>query len=44
MPHVERDGQGRAFPIDIFEIDHIRPRSKGGPDVDENLQLLVSHL
>ena len=34
------DGQGRAFPIDIFQIDHIRPRSKGGPDVDENLQLL----
>ena len=34
------DGQGRAFPIDIFEIDHIRPRSKGGADVDENLQLL----
>ena len=28
------------FPIDIFEIDHIRPRSKGGADVDENLQLL----
>ena len=24
------DGQGRAFPIDIFEIDHIRPTSKGG--------------
>ena len=36
----EEDGQGREFPIDIFEIDHIRPRSKGGPDVDENLQLL----
>ena len=34
------DGQGREFPIDIFEIDHIRPRSKGGPDVDKNLQLL----
>ena len=33
-------GQGRAFPIDIFEIDHIRPTSKGGANIDENLQLL----
>ena len=31
---------GRQFPIDIFDIDHIVPRSKGGADVDENLQLL----
>ena len=31
---------GRDFPIDIFEIDHIVPRSKGGADVDSNLQLL----
>ena len=31
---------GRQFPIDIFEIDHIVPRSKGGADVDDNLQLL----
>ena len=31
---------GRNFPIDIFEIDHIVPRSKGGDDVDSNLQLL----
>ena len=30
----------RHFPIDIFEIDHIKPRSKGGADVDSNLQLL----
>lgn len=30
----------REFPIDIFEIDHIIPRSKGGADVDSNLQLL----
>ncbi len=37
------DGQiGREFPIDIFEIDHIKPRSKGGPDIDDNLQLLCS--
>ena len=35
------DGKiGRDFPIDIFEIDHINPRSKGGQDVDSNLQLL----
>lgn len=34
------DGKGREFPMDIFEIDHIRPRSKGGSDTDENLQLL----
>ena len=35
------DGKiGREFPIDIFEIDHINPRSKGGQDVDSNLQLL----
>lgn len=35
------DGKiGREFPIDIFEIDHINPRSKGGGDVDSNLQLL----
>ena len=36
------DGQGRAFPIDIFEIDHIRPTSKGGANIDENLQLLCA--
>ncbi len=36
------DGQGREFPIDIFEVDHIRARNKGGPDIDENLQLLCS--
>ena len=36
------DGLGREFPIDIFEVDHIRPRNKGGPDIDENLQLLCS--
>ncbi len=34
------DEIGREFPIDIFEIDHIKPRSKGGRDIDENLQLL----
>ncbi|MCQ3814208.1 MAG: HNH endonuclease [Acidimicrobiia bacterium] len=30
----------REFPIDIFEVDHIVPRSKGGADIDSNLQLL----
>ena len=30
----------RKLDIDLFEIDHIRPRSKGGTDTDENLQLL----
>ena len=34
------DGQGRTFPIDIFEVDHIKPRSKHGPDTDDNKQLL----
>lgn len=35
------DGEvGRALDIDIFEVDHISPRSKGGSDVDSNLQLL----
>ncbi len=35
-----KNGKGRKFPIDIFEVDHIDPRSKGGKDIDENLQLL----
>ena len=35
------DGQrGRELPFDILEIDHIRPRSKGGANTDDNLQLL----
>ena len=34
------NGCKREFPVDIFEIDHIIPRSKGGPDIDDNLQLL----
>ena len=34
--------QGRKLPMDLFEIDHIKPSSKGGPDIDENLQLLCS--
>lgn len=35
-----KDGTGRELDIDLFEVDHIRPKSKGGPDIDENLQLL----
>ena len=25
-----KDGQGRKLDIDLFEIDHIRPTSRGG--------------
>ena len=32
--------KGRTLDIDLFEVDHIIPRSKGGADVDSNLQLL----
>ena len=34
------DGRGRLLDMDLFEIDHIVPRARGGPDVDDNLQLL----
>ena len=33
-------GCGRPHYRDAFHIDHIVPKSKGGPDVDSNLQLL----
>ncbi len=36
------DGEGRSLPLDLFELDHIKPRSKGGPDIDSNLQLLCA--
>lgn len=36
-----QDGKvGRELDIDIFEVDHINLRSKGGADIDKNLQLL----
>ena len=34
------DGKGRRLDLDLFEVDHVVPRSKGGADVDDNLQLL----
>ncbi len=37
------NGCGDAFSFRNFEVDHIVPTSKGGPNVDENLQLLCGH-
>ena len=34
------NGCGEHFQLRNLTIDHITPRSRGGPDVDENLQLL----
>ena len=31
------------FPFKVFEVDHMIPRSRGGADHIENLQLLCSH-
>ena len=31
------------FPFKVFEVDHMIPRSRGGADHMENLQLLCSH-
>ncbi len=31
------------FPFKVMEVDHILPRSKGGTDHPDNLQLLCSH-
>jgi 5-methylcytosine-specific restriction endonuclease McrA len=30
----------REFPLDILEVDHIRPRARGGTDLPSNLRLL----
>ena len=32
-----------SFPYSNFTIDHVVPRAKGGPDTDENLQLLCNY-
>ena len=37
------NGCNLQFPYKIFEIDHIQPKSKGGGDNIENLQLLCNH-
>lgn len=31
------------FPFSNFTFDHIMPRSKGGPDTDDNMQLLCNY-
>ena len=31
------------FPFKVMEVDHILPRSKGGTDHADNLQLLCTH-
>ncbi len=33
-------GCDRAKYFDDFDLDHVQPRSKGGPDVDDNIQML----
>ena len=35
VPHV--------VPVQIFEVDHVVPRARGGTDHLDNLQLLCSH-
>ena len=35
-------GCGRSKYLDDFDLDHVTPRSQGGLDADENLQLLCS--
>ena len=37
------NGCRTEFPFRIFEVDHIVPRSRGGTDHLDNLQLLCSH-
>lgn len=37
------NGCGDKYRIEIFDIDHITPKSKGGLDTEDNLQLLCSY-
>ena len=37
------NGCKTEFPFKLFEVDHVVPRSRGGTDHLENLQLLCSH-
>ena len=37
------NGCQTEFPFRIFEVDHVIPRSRGGTDHEDNLQLLCSH-
>ena len=37
------NGCGGEFPFRMFEVDHVIPRSRGGTDHIENLQLLCAH-
>ena len=37
------NGCGTEFPFRMFEVDHVIPRSRGGTDHIENLQLLCTH-
>ncbi len=36
-------GCREAFPFKVFEVDHIVPKSKGGTDHPDNLQMLCGH-
>ena len=37
------NGCGGEFPFRMFDVDHVIPRSRGGTDHIENLQLLCTH-
>ena len=37
------NGCGGEFPFRMFEVDHVIPRSRGGTDHIDNLQLLCTH-
>ena len=40
---IKRDGYGKYDAAGSWEIDHIKPRSKGGSDHVHNLQALNTH-